>query len=106
MSDTTEFEQKVEALVEQLGEEIAAIASDGEEFENGIAIAAIALLDLSLGNDDIDDDLDDDLDPWNIDSDDDEFDIDDDEDMGWFGSLADNDDDLFSHSPDGTDARD
>lgn len=99
VTEPSEFETKVEELVEQLGEEIAAIASDGEEFENGIAIAAIALLDLSLGNDDIDDDLDDDLDPWNINNNDDEFDLDDDEEMGWFGTSLDEDDLDTDHGP-------
>lgn len=83
------FEAKVEALVEQLGEAIAAAASDGEEFANGLMQAAILLLDQGSVSeviieeveveDDLDDldDLDDDFDPFSTD-----------DDEAWFGSSS------------------
>lgn len=50
--EMTEFERKVVALIEQLGEEIAVLASDESEFEHGLGVAAVTLLDQAMNNDD------------------------------------------------------
>lgn len=69
VGELTDFEEKVVNLVNTLAEQIASIATDGDEFANGISIAAITLLDQSVGDSEIfgdDEELDEEewLDDW------------------------------------------
>lgn len=83
MSQT--FEEKVEALASELGEQIARLAKNDKEMTDGLAIAAIALIDSAVELDDVFEELDDD----ELDEDylDDEWDDD------WFG-LDDDDEEM------------
>lgn len=77
------FDEKVEALVEKLGEDIAAAASDGDEFANGLMNAAILLLDQGSVSEVVIEELEEeDLDEF------DPLDEDDDDDEVWFGSSS------------------
>lgn len=82
VSEPSEFEQKIVALVEKLGEDIAALAGDGEEYEQGLGIAAVTLLDQASGFDD--DDADSDLFLLVV-NDDEDWDAEDEED--WFNMI-------------------
>lgn len=100
MSQT--FEQKVESLVNKLGEDIAGFSKTDQELQDGFVIAALLLLDsmndledILTGNDNWDED---DEDDFLLDfNDEDEFDLDEELD-DFFGVLgqADGDED---HGP-------
>lgn len=100
MSQT--FEEKVEALASELGEKIAALAKNDKEMTDGLAIAAIALIDSALELDEVFEELGDEDDEFGWEEDEwDEDEIEWDESLDSFDPFSHvaGEDDLDDHGP-------